>query len=73
MSQKFWGVWIEDGGRPNQPYATLEAAKARAEQLARTTRSRVFVLEALLVAVPELQPVEEIGVAWESTEPGEKK
>ena len=56
MSQKFWAVWIEDGGKPNQPYASHEAALARARSLAQQTRNRVFVMEAIEVVsaqVPE--------------------
>jgi len=49
MTEKFFAVWIEGGGKPNQPYASHEAALARARSLAQQTRNRVFVLEAIEV------------------------
>ncbi|MBK8571720.1 MAG: DUF2188 domain-containing protein [Holophagaceae bacterium] len=49
MNEHFWAVWIEDGGKPNQPYASHEAALARAKSLAQQTRKRVFILEAIEV------------------------
>lgn len=56
MSEKFWMVMIEDGGKPNQPYLSHEAALARAKFLAQQTRKRVYILEAVQVVtalVPE--------------------
>jgi hypothetical protein len=49
-------VCIENGGRPNQPYASHEAALARAKSLAKQTHCRVFILAAIEVVtalVPE--------------------
>jgi hypothetical protein len=49
-------VCIENGGRPNQPYLSHEAALARAKSLAQQTHKRVFVLAAIEVVtalVPE--------------------
>jgi hypothetical protein len=56
MNPKWWAVWIESGGKPNQQYFTYEGALARAKSLAQQTRKRVFVLEATQVVtalVPE--------------------
>lgn len=54
MTEKFWMVGIENGGKPNQPYASHEAALARAKSLAQQTRKRVFVLEAVQVVVANI-------------------
>jgi len=49
MNERFWAVWVQGGGKPNQPYASHEAALARAKHLAEVTRCAVFVLEATQV------------------------
>lgn len=56
MNQKFWMLYVEDGGKPNQPYLTYDGALARAKSLAQQTRKRVFILESMQVVsaqVPE--------------------
>ena len=54
MSEKFWMLYVEDGGKPNQAYMTQDGAQARAKVLARDTRKRVFILEAMQVVTAEV-------------------
>lgn len=58
MNEKFWMLYVEDGGKPNQPYLTYEGALARAKSLAQQTRRRVFILEALQVVSAQLPETE---------------
>ena len=53
-NERFWAVWIQGGGKPNQPFASHEAALARAKHLAEVTRSAVFVLEAVQVVIANI-------------------
>jgi hypothetical protein len=53
-TERFWAVWIEGGGKPNQPYASHGAALARAKSLAQQTHNRVFILEATQVVIANI-------------------
>ena len=54
MNEKFRMLYVEDGGKPNQPYLTYEGALARAKSLAQETRKRVFIIEAVQVVTAHI-------------------
>ena len=58
MNEKFWMLYVEDGGKPNQPYLTHEGALARAKSLAQETRKRVFIIEAVQVVTAQIPETE---------------
>lgn len=46
MSEKFYMIYVLDGGRPNTVYLNFEGAVARAKHLAEITRKPVMILTA---------------------------
>lgn len=64
MSETFYALKVEGGGFPTQAFVSLDSARIRAEQLARHTRSRVFLLAVQEIAIPVLPPIEETVVTW---------
>lgn len=54
---RFYMLYVEDGGKPNQVYLAFEGAMARARVLARETRKRVFILESKLVVTADVPEV----------------
>lgn len=55
---EFWMVYVEDGGKPNQPYLSYEGALARAKDLAADTGHRVFILKSVQVVSAQVPQVE---------------
>lgn len=51
---KFWMIYVEDGGTPNQPYLSYEGALHRAKVLARETRKRVFIIQSVQVVTAHI-------------------
>jgi hypothetical protein len=52
--EKFWMLYVEDGGTPNQPYLTYEGALNRAKVLAKETRKRVFIIQSVQVVIAHI-------------------
>ena len=65
-NESFWALKVEGGGFPTVAFMSLDSARKRAEQLARQTRSRVFLLEAREVVVPNLPAPDQTEVQWKS-------
>jgi hypothetical protein len=55
-TQKFYMLYVLDGGKPNQPYMSFEGALARAKVLAIETRKPVMILTTTHVVTAELPP-----------------
>lgn len=56
MSQKFYMVYVLDGGKPNTVYLDFDGAVARAKHLAEITRKPVMILTTTHEVTAELPP-----------------
>lgn len=56
MSQKFYMVYVLDGGKPNTVYLDFDGAVARARHLAEITRKPVMILTTTHEVTAELPP-----------------
>lgn len=58
MSQKFYMIYVKDGGKPNQVYLDYEGALHRAKVLAAETRKEVIIMVSSVLVTAEV-PINE--------------